>query len=317
MADTTAERLPKTTGEIPHRGTYSMAANTLLYKGQIVTQDSAGRAAVPGAGQNAIGISASTYNNRTGAPSGGAADAMKAEVEYGVQGLAFTGTAPTPGDVVYVVDNQTVSLDPTGSRGIAGICSETKNGTGDDGLCYVFMGPLAVAIATGAQAAVSIDIPLGGWRLSTGAAIPAFGNGTADGFSLVGSEGLAIRINDDSTTVFAGTCRLPESLPANAALSLHILVSRVGSSDPTTAKLTPHVYRNREGAAYDAGNDLVTGDTALLDAATTVMQELTVAIDQNGGAKAGDVLTVTLAAKVSPGLDNDDANIHAVWIEAR
>jgi len=317
MTDIAAERLPKSTGEIPHRGTYSMAANTLLYKGQIVTQDSAGRAAVPGAGQNAVGISSATYNNRTGAPSGGAADAVKAEVEYGVQGLIYTGTAPKPGEVVYVVDNTTVSLDPTGSRGIAGICSETKNGTGDDGLCYVFMGPLAIALAQSLQAAMSVDIPLGGWRLSTGAAIPAFGNGTADGFSLVGSEGLGIRINDDSTTVFAGVCRLPESLPASAALTLHMLVSRVGSSDAATAKLTPHVYRNREGAAYDAGGDLVTGDTALLSAATTVMQELTVAIDQNSGAQAGDVLTVTLQAKVSPGLDNDDAVIHAVWIEAR
>src|SRR6185295_4452370 len=179
MADITAERLPKSTGEIPSKGTYSMAANTLLYKGQIVTQDSAGRAAVPGTGQNAVGIANATYNNRTGAPSGGAADAIKAEVEYGVQGLAFTGTAPKPGQVVYVVDNQTVSLDPTGSRGVAGICSETKNATGDDGLCYVFMGPIALALAVAEQGGMSIDLPLGSFRLASGAAIPAFSNGVA------------------------------------------------------------------------------------------------------------------------------------------
>jgi hypothetical protein len=289
-----------------------MAANTLLYKGQIVCKDSAGRAAVPGAGLPAVGVASSTFNNRTGAPSGGAADAMRAEVEYGVFGLPYNGTAPVPGQLVYVYDNQTLTLDPSGSRGIAGICSETKNST-----CYCYFGPLAIAIAAGEQAAMSVDIPLGGWRLSTGAAIPAFGNGTADGFTLAGSEGLGIRINDDSTTVFAGVCRLPESLPAGSALTLHLLVSRVGSTDAATAKLTPHVFRNREGAAYDAGSDLVTGDTGLLSAATTVEQELTVNIDQNGGAAAGDCLTVTLAAKVATGLDNDDAIIHAVWIEAR
>lgn len=317
MADITTERLTPSTGEIPSKGTYSMAANTLLFKGQIVTQDASNRAAVPGPGQNAVGISKATYNNRTGAPSGGAADAMKAEIDYGVHGLEYTGTAPRPGQVVYVVDNQTVSLDPTGSRGIAGVVSEAKNATGDDGLCYVFMGPLAIALAQSLQGAMAIDLPLGGWRLSTGAAIPAFAANSADGFTLAGSEAFGIRINDDSTTVFVDQVRLPESLPAGAALTLHILASRVGTSDPTTAKLTPHVYRNREGAAYDAGSDLVTGDTGLLSAGTTVVQELVVPVDQNGSAQAGDVLTVTLQAKVATGLDNDDAVIHAVWIEAR
>lgn len=312
MADITAERLPKTTGQIPHKGTYSMAANTLLYKGQIVTQDSAGRAAVPGAGQNAVGISAATYNNRTGAPSGGAADAMKAEVEYGVQGLAFTGTAPKPGQVVYVVDNQTVSLDPTGSRGIAGICSETKNATGDDGLCYVFMGPLAIAMALASQGALNIDVPLGSFRLATGAAIPAFAGGSADGFTLADSEALCLRINDDSTTVFWAPVRLPESLPAGSVLTLHVLASRIGASDAASATLTPTVFANREGAAYDAGASLVTGDFGLLDGATKVVKELTKTIT---GAQAGDVLSISLVA--AAGLDDDDAAIHAVWISAR
>lgn len=315
MADITTERLPKYTGEIPNKGTYSMAADTLLFKGQIVTQDSAGRAAVPGAGQNAVGIACATYNNRTGAPSGGAADAVKAEVEYGVQGLAFTGTAPKPGQVVYVVDNQTVSLDPTGSRGVAGICSETKNGTGDDGLCYVFMGPLAVAIAESLQRAMAIDLPLGSFRLSTGAAIAAFSAGSADGFVLDASEGFGIRINDDSTTQFWSQVRLPESLPASASLTLHVLASRIGSADAATATLTPTVYRNREGVAYDAGAALTTGNFPLLDGSTKVVKELSIAIDQNGGAAAGDVLSIGLVA--AAGLDDDDAIIHAVWIEAR
>lgn len=315
MSDITTERLPKSTGEIPSKGTYSMAANTLLFKGQIVTADSAGRAAVPAAGQNAVGISNATYNNRTGAPSGGAADAVKAEVEYGVQGLAFTGTTPRPGQVVYVVDNQTVSLDPTGSRGIAGIVAESKVATGDDGLCYVFMGPLAIAMATALQGAFAIDLPLGSFRLSTGAAIPAFGAGTADGFVLDASEGFGIRINDDSTTIFVNQVRLPESLPAGSVLTLHVLASRVGAADAATATLTPHVFRNREGAAYDAGSDLVTGDFGLLTGATKVVTELTKAIDQNSGAIAGDVLSVTLVA--AAGLDDDDAIIHAVWVSAR
>jgi hypothetical protein len=314
MSDTTTERLTPSTGEAPSKGTYSMAANTLLFKGQIVTQDSAGRAAVPGVGQNAVGISKATYNNRTGAPSGGAADAMKAEVDYGVHGLALTGTAPKPGQVVYVVDNQTVSLDPTGSRGIAGIVSETKNATGDDGLCYVFMGPLAIAMANALQGAQSIDLPLAAFRLASGAAIAAYVDGT-NGFELADNEALCYRLNDDVTTVIWTQCRLPESLPAGAVVTLHILASRVGAADAASAAITPSVFRNREGATHLAGSALTTGNFPLLALATTVIGEYTIALDQNGGAQAGDVLSVSLAA--AAGLDDDDARIHACWISIR
>jgi hypothetical protein len=221
MADTTTERTPRYTGEIPHKGTLPMAANTLLFKGQIVTIDSAGRAAVPGPGQNAAGVSAATYNNRTGAPSGGAADALDAEIEYGVQGFAYTGTAPKRGQVVYVVDNQTVSLDPTGSRGVAGICSETKSGALEDGLCYVFMGPLAIAMAQASQGALTIDLPLSGFRLASGAALPAYTDGT-NGFELADNEAFCYRLNDDVTTVIWQSVRLPESLPVGSTLTHHI-----------------------------------------------------------------------------------------------
>lgn len=314
MADITAERLPKTTGQIPHKGTYGIAANTLLYKGQIVTQDSAGRAAVPGAGQNALGISSATYNNRTGAPSGGAADAVKAEVEYGVQGLPYTGTTPKPGQVVYVVDNTTVSLDPAGSRGIAGIVSETKSATTNDGLCYVFMGPLAIAMANALAGAYRIDLPLVSFRLASGAAVPAYADGT-NGYELADSEALCYRLNDDVTTVIWTSVLLPESLPVGATLTLHILASRVGASDAATAAITPSVFRNRPGVAHNAGSALTTGNFGLLASATTVIDEYTIAIDQNGGAQAGDVLSVSLAA--AAGLDDDDARIHACWISVR
>lgn len=310
MADITAERLPRYTGEIPHKGTLPMAANTLLFKGQIVTQDSAGRAAVPGAGQNAVGISAATYNNRTGAPSGGAAGAVDAMIEYGVQGLVYTGTAPKRGQVVYVVDNQTVSLDPTGSRGVAGICAETKSGSDEDGLCYVFMGPLAIAMAHALQAATSIDLPLAAFHLASGAVIPAYVDGT-NGFALSDSEAFSYRLNNGVATVIWTQARLPESMPAGAVVTLHILASRIGATDPD-ATITPSVFANREGVAYDAGAALTTGDFQALSGATKVVQECTKTIT---GAQAGDVLSVSLAAGAT--LDTDDALIHAVWISVR
>jgi hypothetical protein len=304
MTATTVERLPKYAGPYAGKGTHGIAENTLLLKGTIVTQDSAGRAAVPAAGQPAIGVASATYDNRTTSDLGGAADAKDAEVQYGVFGWAYTGTAPKPRQIVYVVDNQTVSLDPTGNRGIAGVVTEVR-----DSLAYVFMGPHASAFASADVA--DVDLPIGNFRLSTGAAIPAFNADVADGFTIADSEGFGIRINDDSTTVFVASARLPEVVPVGATVTLHILASRIGAAD-TTASLTPHVFANREGVAYDSLGDLVTGDFAAISGATKVVQEVTKAIT---GALGGDVLTVTLQATAA--LDDDDMMIHAVWISVR
>jgi hypothetical protein len=304
MADATAERLHNSTGVFPGRGTLPIAANTLLFKGQIVCRDSAGRAAVPGAGLPAAGVAAQTFDNRTGSFNGGAADAIPVEVEYGVFGFLLSGTAPKPGDIVYVVDNQTVSLDPTGSRGIAGVVSEYK-----DGLVYTFVNPVGTALVLGEK---TIDVPLGSFRLATGAAIAAFANGGADGFTLADSEAICLRWNNTQSTAFWAAVRLPESLPVGATMNLHVLASRVGATDVAAVVLTPVVFANREGVAYDAGASLVTGDFGVIAGATKVVHELTKAIV---GAQAGDVLSISLAA--AAGLANDDLVVHGVWISAR
>jgi hypothetical protein len=319
MSDTTTERLTPSTGEAPSKGTFDVAANTLLFKGQIVCGDSAGRAAVPGAGLHALGISKATYNNRTGAPSGGAAGAVKAEIDYGVHGLAYTGSVPKPGQVVYVVDNQTVSLDPTGSRGVAGIVAESKTATGDDGLCYVFMGPLAIALAEALQGSVSIDVPLGSFRLSTGAAIAAFAarrRRTGSCWTRVPKASASGSTTTRPRSLRGRRFGCPNLCPPASTLTLHVLASRVGSADAASASADPHGVREpRRCRVRRWRSALTTGNFALLSGATKVVQELTKALDQNGGAQAGDVLSIGLVA--AAGLDDDDAIIHAVWVSAR
>lgn len=291
----------------PEHGTFPIAANTILLRGTMACLDSADRLAVPGAGLDAIGVLEQTYRNRTTDLSGGAAGAIDGQVHYGVHGFQIHGTTPRPRQVVYCYDNQTVTLDPEGGLGIAGIVSEIKTENGIT-RAYVWQGPHVVALIRGEKI---VNLPLGSFRLSTGAAIPAFGNGTADGFQLEDSKALCLRINDDSTTAFWSQCVLPEAILVGATVTLHALVSRVGSADPTTATLTPSVFANREGAAEDAGSNLCTGSFPLFSAATKVVQEVTLPIV---GALGGDVLSVGFVAKTSPGLDNDDACVHAMWI---
>lgn len=305
MTATTVERLTPRVGPLPQVGTFGMAAAINILKGTIVTLDDAGRADTPAAGQDAIGVAAATFINASGA-----ADAVDAEVTYGVFGFFIDGTTPKARQVVYVVDNQTVSLDPAGGRGIAGIVTEVRANQGGVNQAFVWMGPHVVASIRGG---LDVEVPLGNFRLSTGAAIPAFAGGSADGFSLSDSEGFGLRINDDSTTVFVGNCRLPELVPAGATVTLHVLASRVGATDTAVELLTPVVFANREGVAYDAGASLVTGNFGVMAGATKVVHELTKAIT---GAQGGDALTITLAA-VTANLANDDLIIHSVWISVR
>ncbi len=306
MTATLVERINKFAGEFPHRGTMASAANMLHLKNTFVCKDSAGRAANVAAGLPVYGVAEATFLNRTTDPSGGAADAIDVEVAFGVWGFLLSGTAPTPGQVVYAADNQTVSIDPSPSRGVAGICSEVRVENGVT-VVYVFVGPVALALAVGSIAVV--DVPLTGFRLATGAAVPAFGAGTADGYTLADSEALCLRINDDSTTVLWTSVRLPESMPAGAPVVLHVSASRIGATNTAVELLTPSVFANREGVAYDAGAALTTGNFAIMPGATKVVQELTKAIT---GAQAGDVLSLSLVA--AAGLADDDLAIHAVWV---
>jgi hypothetical protein len=171
------------------------------------------------------------------------------------------------------------------------------------------MGPHVIAFLRGP---LDIDVPLGGFRLATGAALPAFSNGVADGYTLADSEALALRINDDSTTAFWNAVKLPEHVPAGASIRLHVLASRVGATNTAVALLTPFVFANREGVAYDAGASLVTGSFGVMAGATKVVQELTTDIT---GALGGDVLSISLIA--AAGLADDDLVIHAVWVSVR
>lgn len=149
MAATTNVRTTEFAGLSPARGTYPVAANVLIIEGTIVCLNASGQA-VPGTdgnGFHAVGKASHTINNLTGSALGGAAAAANVEVEFGVYG--YTGAdSPAPLDVVYVVDNQTVSpSDPDTDRGIAGLVTEVRNG-----LTYVFMGPHVVGPIVDARA---------------------------------------------------------------------------------------------------------------------------------------------------------------------
>lgn len=190
MTATTTARLTTAGSPLPSMGTIPMAANTLILKGTIVSLNASGYAvpATDGDGFPAMGRANATYDNRTGSEAGGLAGDLDCEVEYGVFAFDISGDAPSPGDLMFTVDNQTVSADSDSSaRGVAGYCCEVRAENGRN-QAFVWFGPhvtgqveaidLAAAEAAIADleadvAELFIPVPIG--------MTPVFADGSANG----------------------------------------------------------------------------------------------------------------------------------------
>lgn len=303
----------------PMMGTFGMAADTFIAYRTIITLDSAGRACSPASadvsGKHAVGISDASYDNRTSAPEGGAADAVNAECSYGVKCLSYTGTAPKTDQVVYVVDNQTVSIDSLNStRGIAGICTETR-----DGFTYVLMGPEVIASLV-APAYAEKSIPLASFVDADGDPLAKFVSASSPtfGFNLADSEALCIRWNNDAAPGTA-LCQigLPSDLDDAADMKLQFLVSKSGATLADATTLTVTAFIVSAGDLHDADanagsvSGAVVGDAA---AKTTTALEVTItAANVPAGAR-----TMTFTVTPTAGtLGTDDLMLHDVRLRYR
>lgn len=319
MTSTLINRDTEFAGPVPARGTYPAAANVFMARNTIVQRDASGRA-IPGAASNgfpAVGVAASTYDNRTESEFGGAAEAIDVEVLYGVFGFDYTGT-PLPGETVWVADNQTVT-DTAGSNGVAGVCVELRNGQ-----CYVFMGPHVAALFSDDSAVETlagtledelaarvpmIDFPIGAARVyTTGVIAGAFSAGVADGIDPT-AEGFGYRFNDDSVAPFVVSAALPPDLDPDSDIVVHVQGYRVGAADATAA-VTVGAFFRVAGAAFSA-DATAGGATTAFDGATTVVTDETVTL------AAADVLagpgSLLLTIVPTAALDDDDLVITAVY----
>jgi hypothetical protein len=121
-------------------------------KGTMVARDSNGRAARPAAGLKIHGVSEGDFDNTASGPEGDKGnDAFNVELTVGVFEFDYDGTAPKADQVVYALDNHTVTLDGSGGEGIAGVCTETGSG----GKVMVLVDPVVNgALANGTAANV-------------------------------------------------------------------------------------------------------------------------------------------------------------------
>jgi hypothetical protein len=321
---------------VPTRGTIPSAANQFFAKGTMVSRNDSGDAVSPVTDDATafpiMGVSNASQDNRTGSEAGGLAGNLLVEISYGVFGFDILGDDPMPGQVVFAVDNQTVSTDSdTDTRGIAGYVTEVR-----DDQAFVLLGPtvagqIVIAAAEAADldtaqadidelqadaltAQAFIPIPITSWTEVTGAPVAVFADGTVNGLSLVDSEALGYRFNPvgQDTSELVTSVPLPPDLDDAADIVLHVLCFRIGASDVTTV-LAGKAFFQTVGAAHTADSDAITIDSAAIDAATTVVEEVTLTIDAADVPAAPANLTLTLAP--SAALDADDLVICGTWIE--
>jgi hypothetical protein len=138
MTAAAIERDPQFKGIIPAHGSLPAAASSKYWKGTMVGEDANGRAAVPVAAVATtpiVGVSSATFDN-----SAGANDAFVVEVDYGVFGfLIGAGGTPQPGDSVYALDNQTITLTKS-TNSFAGVCTEVRT-LGGVTYAFIFVNP--------------------------------------------------------------------------------------------------------------------------------------------------------------------------------
>ncbi len=171
-------------------GSLPAQANVKYPKGTMVARDADGRAARPAAGLTIHGISEGDFDNTASGPTGvaGANDAFNVELSVGLGVFDYDGDAPKADEVVYAVDNHTVSIDSDGAtRGKAGVCTET---------------------GSGGKVVVLID-PVVNGLLNNGAA------------SLIGTRSLTILAADLTEADGAQTFNLGAALPAGAVVLSH------------------------------------------------------------------------------------------------
>lgn len=336
MTATTRVRDTSHAGYTPTKMQYGMKANTLIKEGWIVCLDASANATYGGdsGALNAVGCAIATVSNLTSSSLGGAAGAESIPVDFGVHRLLYTGTAPTPGAVVFVVDNQTVSTDSSsGTRGIAGQVIQVDAA---ETACWVAMGPhVAGMIVIGADVAADVatlqgdvddlqatavvkkrvNIPLAAWT-NGGGLLVAFADGSANGLTLLDSEALAIRINpsgDLTLPTLITSCPLPLDIDLGEDLELHVSACRIGASD-TALVLGGKGYLQTVGAAYDADDDEIVTDSAALDSATKVAKELVLTFPSADLPADADA-SVTIHVTPSAALDADDLCILSTWLE--
>jgi hypothetical protein len=154
-------------------------------------------------------------------------------------------------------------------------------------------------------------------KLETGAVIPAFANGSADGYTQLSNKTVCLRWNDGSTpTDLAAIFVLPQDLNDAADIVVHLMgaIVKAGGSEADSPKITCEVYFEEAAAAPAAGSDVGGDSGEFLTAATNTWQEKTLTVTAANVPAAPTVMTLVFHPKDGE-LGTDDFVMLPPWLE--
>lgn len=325
MSSTKVFRTTDDGPKLPAMGTLSSAANQFFAGGTIVQRDANGRAVSPGdadvSGLPAFMVATSTIDNRTNStqfPNTGLDDGALVEGTFGSHAFAISGTTPVEGQPLFVVDNQTLSLDSlNGTRGPAGICVQVQT-VNNTIKVYCLFGPVGLAAmgALGTSHSRTVLPITSGLVVSTGAPLAAATAGGVPGTAIADTVSAVVQWQHNATMGgLALNFPYPADLDDTQDVHLYFEVSKSGATVGDATTLTV------------AAKEVVPGQ---LDDADVNFGGVTGAVVGNAAAKTVTTLSLTLtAANVHPypatlalsvtptagTLGTDNLNLHSAWVE--
>lgn len=288
-AATQARNREVSSNPVPDLGTEPIGANTLLLRGTIAAL-SGGYVVAPtdGDGAQAFGWMRSTIDNRTGSELGGAAGAVPADVDFGGGSAFYTGAVPRPGQALYLVDNQTVSVDPVSStgnaRGFAGVALEVRTA----GTVYLYISPLVTAPAKSF-----------GYVCATLPEVPAWVDNTTNGFDETTTNSYVFNPTIDTQFL---TMVLP--VPENADETQDIVV-QIQASISSVA--VDNAVKLLLDARINGGANIAPASTVSLTVARQTISFVLPAASIPAGSRS-----LMLKIRCDNSLDNSDGYVHSI-----
>jgi hypothetical protein len=172
-------------------------------------------------------------------------------------------------------------------------------------------------IMVGIKTAQYTIIPAHDLRLETGAAIAAFANAGADGWTQLASKMMALRWNNGGTpTDMMASFILPQDLNDAAAVVLHLMgaIVKAGGAEADSPTFTVEAYFEEVGAAPGADTDCGGTSGEFLTAATDTWQEKTLSLAAGDVPAAPTVLTIVFHPTDGE-LATDDFVLLPPWLE--
>jgi hypothetical protein len=162
-----------------------------------------------------------------------------------------------------------------------------------------------------------LQIPLTAFVDADGDPIAKFADASQPtyGFTLVNSEAMAIRWNNDATPgTMLTSVALPPDLDADENMTVNFLCSKTGATDADDTTFTVAAYIIASGDLHDADANCG-GTTSALDGDATAKTTATISLTITAANIPASAKLLNLAIAPTAGtLGTDDLLLHAVWL---